>query len=485
MSAGEREPDDAELEELASSGQPGDAPLSEREAAERERLEQTDWAAEAERVLDELMARTGEGRPQPRLHATRRAAELLGDVHRAHPVIHITGTNGKSSTARIIAGILHAAGLRAGVLTSPHLERLSERIEIDGEPISDERLVANWDDIAPFLAIVDEELREAGEPPLTFFEALTLLAFACFADAPVDVAVLEVGMGGEWDSTNVADGQIAVFTPIAMDHADRLGATIAEIARTKAGIIKPAARVITAAQLPEALAELERAAEQWDAPVELEGRDFALERNDPEAASRLITVRTPRGHYRDLLLPLRGEHQGQNAAVALAAAEAFLGEDALDPQLAEQGLLAARSPGRLQRIGRIPPVFIDAAHNPHGAAALAAATRDAVPGERLVIVLGVLDDKDAEGIVRALDPVADAFIATASDSPRAVDAFALAERISAWTGREPAAFERVDEALAHARELASAEGGAVLVTGSVTVIGEAAVIMRDAEGGHG
>ena len=195
----------------------------------------------ADAAYEQLLGRVGEAAPQPRLEPTRRAVELLGDVHQAAPVVHITGTNGKTSTSRMIESLLRATGLRTGLLTSPHLERVTERIMIDGEPIRDEAFARNWDDIRPYLLMVDTELAASGEETLTFFEALTVLAFACFADAPVDVVVLEVGMGGEWDSTNVADGQVAVFTPIALDHTQRLGSTVAEIARTKAGIIKPAA----------------------------------------------------------------------------------------------------------------------------------------------------------------------------------------------------------------------------------------------------
>jgi dihydrofolate synthase/folylpolyglutamate synthase len=223
---------------------------------EDEALSPEEWREAAEQVYRELLDRVGEANIRPRLEPTRRAAELLGDPQRSAPVVHITGTNGKTSTSRMIESLLRASGLRPGLLTSPHLVRLNERIMIDGEPISDEALARNWDDIAPYLLIVDTELEAAGEEPLTFFEALTVLAFAAFADAPVDVIVLEVGMGGEWDSTNVADGQVAVFTPIALDHMARLGNTVAEIARTKAGIIKPAASVVTAMQAIEALDEL-------------------------------------------------------------------------------------------------------------------------------------------------------------------------------------------------------------------------------------
>src|SRR5690606_38026901 len=213
---------------------------------------------------------------------------------------HITGTNGKTSTSRMIESLLRATGLRTGLLTSPHLERVTERIMIDGEPISDEAFARNWDDIRPFLLIVDAELAAAGEETLTFFEALTVLAFACFADAPVDVIVLEVGMGGEWDSTNVADGQVAVFTPIALDHTQRLGSTITEIARTKAGIIKPSASVVTAIQPIEALDELREAARMDEASLAIERVDFALESTTVAVGGQLVDIRGRVGRYRDV-----------------------------------------------------------------------------------------------------------------------------------------------------------------------------------------
>ncbi|KAB1646965.1 bifunctional folylpolyglutamate synthase/dihydrofolate synthase [Pseudoclavibacter endophyticus] len=442
--------------------------------------ERTDWRDEADRVMDELMERVGEAQPEPRLGPTRRAAELLGDVHRSAPVVHLTGTNGKTSTARITAALLGAHGLRVGLMTSPHLERLNERIEIEGEPISDERLAVNWGDIQPVLTIVDAELEAAGEVRLTFFEALTVLAFACFTDAPVDVVVLEVGMGGEWDSTNVADGDVAVFTPIALDHASRLGSTIAEIARTKAGIIKPAARVVTAIQAPEALAEIAAACALRDATLAVEGSEFELVSDTPEGpAARDIVVRARSGTYEGVL-PLRGAYQAHNASLAIAAVEAFFGgEQQLRAEVVQQGLAAVTSPGRLQRIGHRPAVFIDAAHNPHGALALAEAAPHAM-GRRIIVVLGVLDDKDYPGVIRALAPIAAGFIATRSESPRAVDAEVLAERIAELTGHEPDAFDRLEEALEHARDLVSGdEGGAVLVTGSVTMLGDAIRLARE------
>ena len=466
-----------------------DEVLTEREEDERLLLEGTDWASEGERVFDELMERVGEAAPEPRLHATRRAVELLGDVHTAYPVIHLTGTNGKSSTARIIETVLRAHGLRTGLLTSPHLERLNERIAVDGSPISDERLVANWEDITPFLSIVDAELEAAGEPRLTFFEALTVLAYACFADAPVDVAVVEVGMGGEWDSTNVADGEVAVFTPIALDHTQRLGRTLDEIARTKAGIIKPAARVVTAEQHPEVLAEIERAAEISEAQVFAEPKDFSVVDNQLAVGGRLVTVRGIAGKYEDLLLPLDGEYQAHNAAGALAAVEAFFGANrSLRDELVEAAFGEVKSPGRLERIGVTPPMLIDAAHNPHGADALARAVTESFDFSRVVVVLGVLEDKDAAGIVRALQPIAERFVVTQSDSVRAIDAETLGDIVRDVTGGEPEVLERAEDAIERAREIALdllAEGAdegknaAVLITGSVTLIGTALTLSRD------
>ncbi len=286
----------------------------------------SEFLEDADRAYEELLARIGESAPQPRLQPTRRAVELLGDPQRSYPVIHVTGTNGKTSTSRMIESILRAYGLRTGLVTSPHLVRPNERIVIDGEPISNRDFAANWADIRPYLQLVDAELIETGEEALTYFEAFTVLAFAAFADAPVDVAVVEVGMGGEWDSTNVADGQVAVFAPIALDHTQRLGSTIQQIARTKSGIIKPLASVVSATQVHDAIAELERAAELTESTLKVEGDAFALESSTVAVGGQVISVRGLAGTYRDLFVPLYGTHQGHNAALAIAAVESFLGE---------------------------------------------------------------------------------------------------------------------------------------------------------------
>lgn len=437
----------------------------------------------AREVYEELLQRVGESAPQPRLNATRRAAELLGDPQRAYPVIHITGTNGKTSTSRIIESLLRAHGLRTGMLTSPHLERVNERIVIDGEPISNAALVSNWEDIRAFLDLTDTELRSKDEAPLSFFEALTVLAFAAFADAPVDVVVLEVGMGGEWDSTNVADGQVAVFAPIALDHMSRLGNTVAEIARTKSGIIKPAAAVVSAMQQPEALAELQRAAQLTESTLAVEGGEFGLVTDTVAVGGQVITVKGLAAEYADLFLPLFGDHQARNAALAIAAVESFIGGGTLplNQDVVAEGLATATSPGRLQIVGAEPTVLVDAAHNPHGAVALAAAITEYFTFDSVTAVIGILGDKDAAGILRELDAVVDTFVITQSTSDRAVDADDLAQIAVGIVGSDRVIVEpNTETALEIARDAASAtEKGAVLVTGSITLVGEAITYARD------
>jgi len=434
----------------------------------------TDYAADAERVAQELLARIGEHAPQPRLEPTRRAADLLGDPQRGYPVIHVTGTNGKTTTSRMIESILRAYGLRTGLMTSPHLVRVNERIVIDGEPISDERLVENWEDIQPYLLIVDTELEAAGEPPLTYFEALTVLAFAAFADAPVDVAILEVGMGGEWDSTNVADGQVAVLGPIALDHTHRLGSSIQEIARTKSGIVKPLAEVVSAMQDPEAMAEIMRAVELTESVLRAEPVAFELESSEVAVGGQSITVRGLAGRYEELYLPLYGDHQGHNAALAIAAVEAFLGRGTqpLVESVLADGLANATSPGRLQVLASDPAVVVDAAHNPHGARSLAAALAKYFAFDEIAFVVGILADKDAEGVIAELAPVAARWYPTSSGSERALPAEEIAELLAATDlPHEPAM--PLAAALRAAQEWAAqAPRRAVVVAGSITLVGD-------------
>ncbi|GAA3865765.1 folylpolyglutamate synthase/dihydrofolate synthase family protein [Leifsonia kafniensis] len=439
-----------------------------------------DWREAGDAVLTALLARVGESAPRPRLEPTRRVLDLLGDPQTSYPIIHITGTNGKTSTSRIAESILRAYGLRTGLMTSPHLVRLNERIVIDGAPIADEALAANWADITPYLQMVDAELIAAGDEPLTFFEALTALAFACFADAPVDVAVVEVGMGGEWDSTNVADGQVAVFTPIALDHMNRLGSTTAEIARTKAGIIKPSAAIVSAKQSSDVESELKRAAELTESRFSAEGDAFELLDSKIAVGGQLISVRGLAGTYSDIFLPMYGTHQAQNAAVAIAAVESFLGAGTqmLVGDLLAEGLATANSAGRLQLVGIEPTVLVDAAHNPHGAAALVEAVGSYFDFDEIAVVLGVLTDKDAAGIITALAPMATRFYVTQSHSERAIAVDELADQVAELTGDETT-FRHGDiaEALDVARDWASeVPRRAVVVTGSITLIGEAIAV---------
>ncbi|NII40374.1 dihydrofolate synthase/folylpolyglutamate synthase [Curtobacterium flaccumfaciens] len=436
---------------------------------------------EVKRVEAALYARVGEQSPEHRLTATRRAVELLGDPHLAYPVIHITGTNGKTSTARMTESIVRAHGLRTGLMTSPHLVSIRERIVIDGEPIESSRFVENWDDITPILEITDAELTAKGELPLTFFEALTVLALACFAEAPVDVAVIEVGMGGEWDSTNVVQSQVQVFTPIAIDHAKQLGNTVAEIARTKSGIVKPSSSVVTAAQVPEALAELERAAELTESTLAVEGgpssQGFRVTSDTPAVGGQLVSVQGIAGTYDDLFVPLFGAHQAHNAAVAIAAVESFLGRgsQALDEDVLSEGLANATSPGRLQPIATGPTVVVDAAHNPHGAKALADALPVAFPSGHVVGVVGILRDKDARGFVRALKDTVATFVVTQPPGERALDADEFARVVVDEVGNDRVVVEpSLVGALQEARDLADdadAEDAMVLVAGSIVMVG--------------
>lgn len=437
--------------------------------------EDREYARAAELVATELEQRLGEGAPQPRLEPTRRVVELLGDVHRSYPVIQIAGTNGKTSTSRLIESILRAYGLRTGLFTSPHLISFNERIQIDGAPIANDKLVDNWLDIKPYVEMVDKELVAKGEPRLTYFEVLTILAFASFADAPVDVAVVEVGLGGEWDSTNVADAVVAVFSPIDLDHTDRLGSTIDAIARTKSGIIKPSAIVVSAAQGAEVTKVLEQAVELTESPLVVVGRDVIVDAT-VAVGGQMLTIKGTSGEYQDLFLGLYGDHQAQNAALAIASVESFLGGSSisLDPEVLTEAFASVESPGRLQLVAKHPSVLVDAAHNPHGAQALAQALERFFTFDEVVLVFSALEGKDARGILTPLAPHVTRIIVTGVDSPRASATDELLRIASEVAGN--ANVEGIPDssaAVAKARALvADSERGAVLVAGSIVLVGE-------------
>ncbi len=441
------------------------------------------WADKAKEVEAALLTRIPENKLRPRLDPTRRAVELLGDPQRSYRVIHVTGTNGKTSTTRFIERLLREYGLRTGRFTSPHLVRLNERMAIDGEPVSDEVLFEVWNDIAPILEIVDDELEAAGDTKLTFFEALAVLGFAIFADAPVDVLVLEVGMGGEWDSTNVADGDVAVFSKIGIDHAERLGDTISEIAETKSGIIKPGAIVVSSQQPAEALEVLAAKAAQVADAFKVEGQDFAVLDVDPQAAGQGLSVRGLAGEYLDLFLPLHGQYQAENAALAIAAVEAFIGgaERKLMDDVVRVAIADASSPGRLQVVNREPLTILDAAHNPDGAASLAQALVEYFGAPKAVGVLAVLAEKDAIGLLRQLSESFDHVVITASSSPRAIDPIELGELAKTVFGEQNvsvAATAREAMALAHSIR---PENGAIVVAGSISLVGDVLALIQEEE----
>ncbi|MFN8190009.1 MAG: folylpolyglutamate synthase/dihydrofolate synthase family protein [Nocardioidaceae bacterium] len=436
--------------------------------------------AEAE---DALLSRWPESKLEPTLDRIRAFTELLGDPQQAYPVIHLTGTNGKTSTSRMIDTLLRALELRTGRFTSPHLERMSERICIDGSPLTDEEFVRAFNDVAPYTHLVDS----TQEFPLSFFETVVGMAYAAFADAPVDVAVVEVGMGGAWDATNVADGRVAVVLPVAVDHEKYLGADPAEIAVEKSGIIKPGATAVLAQQTPAVAEVLLRRAAEVEAEVVREGIEFGVLHRVAAVGGQVATLKGLRATYDDVFLPLYGAHQAQNAAVALAAVEAFVGTDPLDDEVVRAAFAEVSSPGRLEVVRRSPTIILDAAHNPHGAEAAAAALEDSFSFEPLVGVMGVMADKDYEGVLAAFEPHLAHLVCTQNSSFRSMPAERLAEAARAVFGDDRVSVRsRLDDAIDEATALAergeafgaSLGSGAVLVTGSVVTVGEARAMLR-------
>jgi dihydrofolate synthase/folylpolyglutamate synthase len=434
------------------------------------------WALKAKEVEDALLARVPENKIRPRLEPTARLAELLGDPQKAYRVIHVTGTNGKTSTSRFIERLLREHGLRTGRFTSPHLVKLNERMSLDGEPVSDERLYNVWNEIEPIVGLVDAELKSAGDEALTFFEVLSVLGFAIFADAPVDVLVLEVGMGGEWDSTNVADGDVAVFTPISLDHMDRLGETIEAIAKTKAGIIKPGAIVLSSAQQPSALKVLSERAAAIGEKFLIYGKDFGVVATELNKLGQTVTIRAVAGEYDELNLPVHGEYQAENAALAVAAVEAFLGGGAqrIMDDVVRASFADFSSPGRLQIVSRDPLTILDAAHNEDGARSLVKAMKDSFGSPYAVAVISILAEKNARALLEILDDTFVEFMITQSESPRAIPAEELAELAREIFGSDRIHVQANPQwALAEAAKLLPATlGNAIVVTGSVTLVGQ-------------
>ncbi|MFD3657189.1 bifunctional folylpolyglutamate synthase/dihydrofolate synthase [Streptomyces sp. NPDC058620] len=477
----QRDPDLAVIEAGSRTLRTHSGPPQGAEVPARPTDPETDKALRA--VEQELAGRWGETKLEPSVTRIAALMDVLGEPQRAYPSIHITGTNGKTSTARMIEALLNAFDLRTGRYTSPHVQSITERISLDGAPIEAERFVDTYEDIKAYVDMVDaqQDIR------LSFFEVLTGMAYAAFADAPVDVAVVEVGMGGTWDATNVIDASVAVVTPISLDHTDRLGNTPAEIAGEKAGVIKQGATVILAQQPVDAAQVMLKKAVEVDATVAREGMEFGIVTREIAVGGQFLTLRGLGGEYDGIFLPLYGAHQAHNAAVALSAVEAFFGIGAeqsgsLDIEAVRKAFASVASPGRLEVVRSSPTVVLDAAHNPAGARAAADGLTEAFSFSRLIGVVGTSGDKDVRGLLEAFEPIFAEVVITQNSSGRAMDADELAAIAVEVFGNERVQVEpRLDDALEAAITLAEEEdeyaGAGVLVTGSVITVGEARLLL--------
>jgi dihydrofolate synthase/folylpolyglutamate synthase len=407
-------------------------------------------------------------RPPPDLERMRRLADVLGHPEETAPVVHVTGTNGKTSTARALTSLLTAKGLRVGTFTSPHLERINERLATDGEPISDAELAEILTDLAGLEPLLGARDEPGGSFRLTWFEILTGAAMRWFADRPVDVAVYEVGLGGRWDATNIVDANVAVITNIGLDHVEFLGPTRADVAGEKAGIVKPDSTLVLGERDPDLrpIFERERAAELW-----LAGRDYECTRNELAVGGRILDLRTPGAVYEDVFLDLHGGYQGDNFAAALAATEAFFGAP-LDDRLVRDAAATVRSPGRLEVVGHDPLLVLDGAKNLEGAECSAAAVFEEFGARSLILVVGMLHGKDPEAMLRALGAARSRLVvACPPPSPRAQPAAALVAA-ALRLGAHAVEAESVADALQVAIDAAGPDD-LILVTGSLYTVGSA------------
>ena len=427
-----------------------------------------------------LLKRWPESRIEPAMDRIAALLDALGSPELSYPTVHIGGTNGKTSTARMVDSIFTELDYRTGRFTSPHLESMLERISIKGQPITPEGFIASYNDIALYLDLIDSRQPH----PISFFEAITALAFVAFAEFPIDVGVIEVGMGGEWDATNVVQSTVSVLMPIGLDHTEYLGETLEEIAQTKSGIIKPESHVILAAQEPEvARILMEKVAKQSAIPYR-EGVEFSLLRRDIAVGGQMISIQGIYAEYTDIYLPLYGAHQAANAAVALATVEAFVGTS-LDEEVVRNAFANVKSPGRLEILHRDPTVIVDAAHNPHGTRALANTLKTEFDFESIFCVLAILGEKDVAGVLYELEPVIDRLVVTQSSSPRALDVETLYELALKVFGADRVYKEsNLINAITYASEQVTllnqvSEGvSAVVITGSVVTAGEARTILK-------
>ena len=443
----------------------------------------TEISPEDQILIDEiekkLLARWPETRIEPTLERIAALVDVLGSPQLTYPTIHIGGTNGKTTTSRMIDSLLFEMGLRTGRFTSPHLETYLERITINGQNIDPKALVFSYNDIAAYLDLMDSKF----EHPISFFEAMTALAFAAFAEHPIDVGVIEVGMGGEWDATNVVDADVSVIMPINLDHTEYLGETLTEIAQTKAGIIKESGFVVLAQQEPEAAKELLKRAAAMGADVAREGVEYSVLSRSLAVGGQLLTIQSSSDTYEDIFLPLHGKHQASNAAAALVAVEAFFGDQELDIEAVRAGFANVTSPGRCEVVHRDPTIILDAAHNPHGAAAIAETVQSEFTFDEVIGVVAPMGDKDIHGILLELEQVMDSVIVTRNSSSRstpvdklekiAIEIFG-ADRVFSDESLEKA----LDRAIKDTIRPLSEDSVGILVTGSVVTVGEARSYLR-------
>jgi dihydrofolate synthase/folylpolyglutamate synthase len=438
-----------------------------------------DDQARVDAIEKALLARWPETRIAPTLERISALMDILGSPQLTYPTIHIAGTNGKTSTSRMIDSLLFATGMRTGRFTSPHLESYLERIAINGQSIDPKEIIFAYNDIAAYLDLMDEKF----DNPISFFEAITALAFVAFAEHPIDVGIIEVGMGGTWDATNVIDADVSVVMPIDYDHMEYLGNTLSEIASTKAGVIKEGGFVVLAEQQPEAAVELLRRAAEVGADIAREGIEYELLSRAVAIGGQLISVKGINDTYEDIFIPLHGKHQALNAASALVAVEAFFGDQPLDIESVRAGFAAVTSPGRCEIVHRDPTVILDAAHNPHGARALAETLESEFTFDEVIGVVAIFGDKDAAGVLKELEPILNSVIVTQSSSPRAMPVEELEKVAVSIFGNDrvfPVASlgAALDRAVEKAKRPLSDESVGVVVAGSVVTVGESRTYLR-------
>jgi dihydrofolate synthase/folylpolyglutamate synthase len=426
-----------------------------------------------------LLKRWPETRIAPTLERIAALVDALGSPQLTYPTIHVGGTNGKTTTARMIDSLLFEMGLRTGRFTSPHLESYLERISINGQPIDPKAMIFSYNDIAAYLDFMDSKF----DTPISFFEAMTALAFAAFAEHPIDVGVIEVGMGGEWDATNVVDADVSVIMPIDLDHTEYLGSTISEIAKTKAGIIKEGGFVVLAQQQPEAAVELLKKAAEVGADIAREGVEYVIESRAVAVGGQVLTIKTPKDTYEEIFLPLHGKHQASNAAAALVAVEAFFGDQELDYEAVLAGFANVQSPGRCEVLHRDPTIIIDAAHNPHGAKAITETIQNEFTFDEVIGVVAAMGDKDVQGALVEFEKVMDSIIVTKNSSSRSMPVAEIekiarsifgADRVFAADNLE----EAIEKAIKDSVRPLSEDTFGILITGSVVTVGEARNIVR-------